>query len=50
VWFARMEEIAGHIQALRASGGYDARVDKLPYYAEPQIPHPPPSTMIIGGS
>jgi peptidoglycan/xylan/chitin deacetylase (PgdA/CDA1 family) len=48
VWFARMEDIAGHIQALRSNGEYDARVDKLPYYAEPQIPHPPPATMLRG--
>ncbi len=35
VWFATMEEIAKHIQACRSQGTYTARVDALPYYAEP---------------
>ena len=35
VWFARMEDIARHIQSCRADGSYEARVDRLPYYAEP---------------
>lgn len=46
VWFARLEDIAGHIQKLRKEGGYQARVDKLPYYKDLQIPSPPPSTML----
>lgn len=46
VWFATLEEIAGHINTLRASGEYDPRVDQLPYYDSPQIPNPPPSVMI----
>jgi peptidoglycan/xylan/chitin deacetylase (PgdA/CDA1 family) len=46
VWFARLEDIANHIQTSRKQGAYQARVDKLPYYAEPQIPSPPPSTML----
>ena len=35
VWFARMEDIARHIQSCRAEGRYEARVDRLPYYAGP---------------
>jgi peptidoglycan/xylan/chitin deacetylase (PgdA/CDA1 family) len=46
VWFARLEDIAGHIQAIRKQGTYQARVDKLPYYDELQIPSPPPSPML----
>lgn len=46
VWFATLEEIAGHINTLRASGAYDPRVDQLPYYDSPQIPSPPPSVMV----
>jgi len=46
VWFARLEEIAAHVQKLRKEGSYQARVDKLPYYDKPQIPVPPPSTML----
>lgn len=37
-WFARLEDIAAHIQALRQQGAYQARIDKLPYYDKPQIP------------
>jgi hypothetical protein len=46
VWFARMEDIAGHVQALRSRGEYEARVDRLPYYDRPQVPSPPPSPML----
>jgi peptidoglycan/xylan/chitin deacetylase (PgdA/CDA1 family) len=46
VWFAPLEDIAKHIQASRRSGAYEARVDQLPYYDKPQIPSPPPSTML----
>ena len=35
VWFARLEDIAGHVQSLRRHGRYDARIDKLPYYDRP---------------
>ena len=45
VWFARLEDIAGHVLALRARGEYDIRVDRLPYYERPQLPSPPPSPM-----
>jgi peptidoglycan/xylan/chitin deacetylase (PgdA/CDA1 family) len=45
VWFARLEDIAGHVLALRARGEYDIRVDRLPYYERPQLPNPPPSPM-----
>lgn len=47
VWFASLEEIAGHIQRCRAEGTYEARVDTLPYYDTPQIPSPPPSPMLL---
>lgn len=46
VWFARLEDIASHIQTLRKQGTYQARVDKLPYYDKLQIPSPPPSPML----
>jgi hypothetical protein len=46
VWFARLEDIAGHVQSLRRQGRYDARIDKLPYYDRLQIPDPPPGTML----
>ena len=46
VWFARLEDIAGHIQKMRKEGAYQARVDKLPYYKDLQIPSPPPSPML----
>jgi peptidoglycan/xylan/chitin deacetylase (PgdA/CDA1 family) len=46
VWFARLEDIAGHVQSLRSHGHYDARVDRLPYYDRPPIPSPPPSTVL----
>ena len=48
VWFARLEDIATHIQTLRKQGNYDARVDKLPYYDKSPMPHPLPSTAIKG--
>jgi peptidoglycan-N-acetylglucosamine deacetylase len=46
VWFARLEDIAAHIQALRSSGAYDARVDRLPYYDRSPAPSPVPSPML----
>lgn len=46
VWFARLEDIAQHVQTLRKQGTYQARVDRLPYYSNPQIPSPPPSPML----
>jgi hypothetical protein len=49
VWFASLEEIANHVKQARASGAYDMRVDKLPYYDKPQVPDPPPSSMLKGG-
>lgn len=35
VWFAPMEEIAAHVQAVVASGAWVPRVDRLPYYTGP---------------
>jgi hypothetical protein len=46
VWFARLEDIASHIQNLRKAGDYEARVDALPYYDSLQVPNPPPSVML----
>jgi hypothetical protein len=46
VWFARLEDIATHIQTLRKNGAYEARVDKLPYYDTMQIPNPPVPAML----
>lgn len=48
VWFARLEDIAAHIQTLRKDGAYQARVDTLPYYDSLQVPNPPPSPMLAG--
>ncbi len=38
VWFATMEEIARHVQAVRQSGEYSPRIDDLPYYTESPVP------------
>jgi hypothetical protein len=38
VWFARMEDIAAHVQACIDDGSYTPRVDNLPYYTEPVFP------------
>jgi hypothetical protein len=46
VWFAKLEDIAAHIQTLRSSGAYDARVDRLPYYDRSPAPSPVPSPML----
>lgn len=35
VWFARMDEIARHVQNCIDDGGYQPRVDTLPFYDEP---------------
>lgn len=35
VWFASMEEIAAHVEAVARSGEYSPRVEKLPQYAGP---------------
>lgn len=35
VWFARMEDIAAHVQACIDDGSYVPRVDALPYYSGP---------------
>jgi hypothetical protein len=48
VWFARLEDIARHVLALRERNAYDMRVDRMPYYDRPQIPDPPPSPMVRG--
>ncbi len=37
VWFATLEDIADHIDSLRASGAYTPRIDHLPYYAAPVL-------------
>ncbi|MEM7059037.1 MAG: polysaccharide deacetylase [Pseudomonadota bacterium] len=36
VWFARLSDIADHLDALNDAGTYTARVEKLPYYTGPQ--------------
>lgn len=36
VWFAPLEEIQAHVEALTKSGAYQPRTDQLPYYTEPQ--------------
>jgi peptidoglycan/xylan/chitin deacetylase (PgdA/CDA1 family) len=46
VWFARLEDIATHIQKLRREKMYEARVDSLPYYDKLQIPSPAPVPML----
>ncbi|MGE8154185.1 hypothetical protein ACQKP5_23450 [Pseudomonas vancouverensis] len=39
VWFARMDEIAAHVQRSVATGSYTPRVDRLPYYQGPVKAH-----------
>lgn len=39
VWFARMEDIAAHVQACVDDGSYTPRVDRFPYYLEPVSVH-----------
>ena len=34
------------VEAPVQQGTYEARVDRLPYYDKPQIPSPPPSSML----
>ena len=34
VWFARMEDIAGHVRQCIDDGSYTPRIDKLPYYRD----------------
>lgn len=36
VWFAPLEEIQAHVEALTKSGKYIPRTDQLPYYTQPQ--------------
>lgn len=38
VWFATLEEIANHINAVSASGTYNPRCDSLPYTDSMQVP------------
>lgn len=35
VWFATLEDIAGHVKSCRDDGRYRPRIDKLPYYDRP---------------
>lgn len=35
VWFARMDEIAAHVQRSVSTGVYKPRIDSLPYYQGP---------------
>ena len=35
VWFAKMEEIATHVQTCIDNGSWGPRIDNLPYYDEP---------------
>lgn len=39
VWFARMDEIAAHVQRSVATGAYAPRIDRLPYYQGPVKAH-----------
>ena len=36
VWFARLEDIAAHLDGLKVAGRYTPRVEQLPYYSGPQ--------------
>ena len=36
VWFARLDQIADHLDGLVARAEYSPRVEKLPYYSGPQ--------------
>ena len=35
VWFARLDEIAAHVDALAAAGEWTPRVDRMPCYPGP---------------
>lgn len=35
VWFASMQDIAGHVRQVQAQGHWTPRTDRVPYYAEP---------------
>jgi peptidoglycan-N-acetylglucosamine deacetylase len=37
VWFARLEDIADHMDCLRKAGTWSPWVEKLPYYAGPVL-------------
>ena len=37
VWFASLEQIAEHLDNLRAAGTYEPRVEQLPYYSGPVV-------------
>jgi hypothetical protein len=37
VWFAPLEDIIGHVAGLAADGSYQPRIERLPYYAGPQV-------------
>jgi len=41
VWFAPLEDIAAHVEAVTADGRYAPRRDRLPYYRAPVSPIPP---------
>ncbi len=43
VWFATLEQIAGHVLACRGNGTYSPRVDHLPYFDKPVSPGVAPS-------
>ena len=35
VWFARLDQIADHLNQLQSNGDYTPRKDHLPYYTSP---------------
>lgn len=37
VWFARLDQIADHLDQLVASGAYTPRRESLPYYTKPVL-------------
>ena len=37
VWFARLDQIADHLDQLVATGAYAPRCEKLPYYTKPVL-------------
>ena len=38
VWFATLEQIAAHVDALVSAGTYQVRVESLPYFTQPVVP------------
>jgi peptidoglycan/xylan/chitin deacetylase (PgdA/CDA1 family) len=47
VWFARLDEIAGHVRRLQATGEWTPRVDEMPLYDGPLADVAPASPALV---